>query len=178
MSMAYAQGTMSFEAARRVLTEAQIDESQYFDYLLDAIGRDNREVVELLLRAGVSMTEPDADGYTPFVYAALSGSKECIVAIIEHGADFPAILENDVETACRVARENGNEDCAQLIITQVKRVAGEMLKNAGITPELYDTALLRSAAQNEKGHFWKDVSPFKIICKFVWTPTEMQMEFS
>lgn len=150
LSMAYAQGTMSFEAARRVLTEAQIDESQYFDYLLDAIGRDNREVVELLLRAGVSMTEPDADGYTPFVYAALSGSKECIVAIIEHGADFPAILENDVETACRVARENGNEDCAQLIITQVKRVAGEMLKNAGITPELYDTALLRSAAQNEK----------------------------
>ena len=33
-------------------------------------------------------------------------------------------------------------------------------------------------AQNEKMHFWKDVNSFKIICKFVLTPVEMQMEFS
>lgn len=29
---------------------------------------------------------------------------------------------------------------------------------------------IRSAAQNEKMHFWKDVNSFKIICEFVLIP--------
>lgn len=140
---------MPMETARRVLSEAQIDESQYVDYLYEAIEVDNRDVVELLLKAGVSVTTPDAEGLMPLVNAALMGSKECIVAIIEHGAVFPAILENDVETACRVARETGSEDCAQLILTHVERVAGEMLRKDGIYPEFYDIALLTRAARNE-----------------------------
>ena len=72
------------------------------------------QAVETLIKAGADVNEPDSDGDTALIAAALSGDWECVRLFLESGADFLATNSSN-ETALQLALERGYTTCVELL---------------------------------------------------------------
>lgn len=60
-------------------------------------------VIEALLKAGASASDPDAHGTTPLMMAAAAGSADAVKVLLEHGADANAKETSHEQTALMFA---------------------------------------------------------------------------
>jgi hypothetical protein len=72
------------------------------------------EMVRFLLQQGVPYDQPDEDGHTPLMYAALSGGKEHVALLLQRGAD-KNLKDKDGDTAADIARQRGRKDIVELL---------------------------------------------------------------
>lgn len=100
---------------------------------------------ELLLRAGASISERSAAGWTPMMLAAGAGQSEIVMLLIRHGADIDARglgeENNEGMTALMAAAMHGHPDIVKMLVDRGSNV--HLRSRAGYT------ALLLAAS---KGH--------------------------
>ncbi len=100
---------------------------------------------ELLLRAGASLSERSAAGWTPMMLAAGAGQTDIVMLLIRHGADIDARgfgeENNEGMTALMAAAMHGHADIVKLLVDRGSNV--HLRSRAGYT------ALLLAAS---KGH--------------------------
>lgn len=78
---------------RSIIKTHDIDITDRLDRtaLYYAVLKDNAALAELLLENGASHSIPDIDGVTPLLRAVHQGSRDCVLALIKHGADLKRV---------------------------------------------------------------------------------------
>ena len=82
-------------------------------------GRADVEIVRMLLEKGADPNAKSQSGATPLHTVAFTGDRNGLDLMLKHGAD-PAIKNNDGRTAADIARERGNQEVADLLVTRAR----------------------------------------------------------
>lgn len=82
--------------------------------LLYACVEGHAEVAELLLRAGASACDPNAEGATPLHLATRTPNHACIAILLSHGAD-PSALSDNLRGAWQAAAARGHVESLRLL---------------------------------------------------------------
>ncbi len=73
------------------------------------------EMISSLLKRGVDVNCLSRDGYTPIIYAALSGQKETVLFLIRNGADIH--IKNKKNGTClHAACRNGHDEIVRILV--------------------------------------------------------------
>jgi ankyrin repeat protein len=75
------------------------------------------EIVRMLLDKGADANAKSQSGSTPLHTVAFTGDRRSLDLLLKHGAD-PAIKNNAAKTAAEIARERGNQEVADLLVTR------------------------------------------------------------
>jgi len=89
------------------------------------VGRtDRQEVLELLLSRGAAVEQRGLNDYTPLHWAAGTGDRRAVEALLAHGADVLARTRiDDYETAREIAERAGHREIAALLLAHEQRRA-------------------------------------------------------
>lgn len=124
-----AYGCSNTEGPRKMLEQKGIPFTP--ETFRAAVVADEAELVELFIKAGMRVDEPDADGLTPLMLAAAKGNAQIIGVLLGRGASANATARNG-ETSLMLAAAKGNYDAAQLLIGGGAHI--NAANNAGMTP--------------------------------------------
>ncbi len=114
-----------------------------------------KELVALLLDAGVGLNSPDATGETPLIIAVTQGKKDIVAFLIEKGADLEA-RNREGHTPLARAVSYGFADMASLLINKGARTdfryadGTTLLERAERDSRRHMVALLRSADAKDR----------------------------
>ena len=82
-----------------------------------AVDRDQREIVQMLIRAGADVKATNRYGATPLWLASVNGNAKTIAMLLEGGADARS-ANADGETALMVAARTGKTDAVNLLLAR------------------------------------------------------------
>lgn len=77
------------------------------------------EIVRMLLDKGADPNAKSQSGSTALHTVAFTGDRESLDLLLKHRGD-PAIKNNDGKVAADIARERGNQEVAELLVTRAK----------------------------------------------------------
>jgi uncharacterized protein len=77
------------------------------------------EIVRLLLAKGADPNARSQSGSTALHTVGFTGDRASLELLMKHGAD-PALKNNEGKTAADIARERGNQEIADLLVTRAK----------------------------------------------------------
>ena len=105
-----------------------------------AVHRDDRDAVDVLIRAGAHVNAVNRYGVAPISLAALNGSAPILESLLKAGADANAALEGG-ETALMTAARTGKVDAIKVLLAHGADVNAREATNG-------QTALMWAAAEN------------------------------
>ncbi len=88
--------------------------------LIDAVFRENKEALELLLSSGADVNTGTVDKATPLYFAASSGNKEIVSLLIDHGAKTDFYASSGL-TPLHNAAASGQKDMVELLLSKTSK---------------------------------------------------------
>ncbi|HRE32088.1 MAG TPA: ankyrin repeat domain-containing protein, partial [Candidatus Berkiella sp.] len=102
--------------------------------LFTAVNKGDIDLINSLIKSGVSVDVKDGDGLTPLMYAAFYGNIEMIKALLSHAKDLNAFAEVDGTTALMAATSTGKFDVVKLLLKAGAEV--NQVNKAGKTAQM------------------------------------------
>lgn len=104
---------------RSIIKTHDIDITDRLDRtaLYYAVLKDNAALTELLLENGANHSIPDIDGVTPLLRAVHQGARDCVLALLKHGADLKRV-DKDLNGCLHYAVSARRHSLLSLLVNQ------------------------------------------------------------
>jgi len=109
----------------QLLLDAGANPSIYYQYpgyspLINAVKKNDKTMVELLVKHGATINAKDSEGWTPLIWSATENCKDACIALLEAGANPEISTTADGSTPLIVAAEKGHVAIVEALLEKGK----------------------------------------------------------